>query len=335
MNANRRPLRLCARLLTMACAGVVLAACGATIEGRPEQRTTATVNRCGEKVTYTTPQRSVVYEAGSAEKMFALGLTEHVRGYVMPPANPPIEESPWASEYSKVEYLGDDLLNRELVVEAQADFVVAGWGSGFSESRGITPAILDGLGIQSFLHTESCYNYPEHPEKMRPFEALYTDLERLGEIFGVEEKARQVVDGYKQRVQSVKDRAPAGEPVSTFLYDSGTDQPYTAGNQVPPNDIIDFSGGRNIFADLDERWTQVSWESVVEKKPEVIIILDYGDKPAEEKIEFLRNSPITARIPAVEKNNFYILDYNEGISGPRNIDGLEGFGKYLRDLRGE
>jgi len=293
---------------------------------------TVSVARCGEEVDYTTRRRAVVYEGGSADKMFALGLTDHVHGYVMPPANPPVEESPWAAEYAKVEFLGDDLLNKELVVEAKADFVVAGWRSGFSDERGITPEILDGLGIQSFMHTESCYNYPNHPEKVTPFEALYADLERLGRIFGVEDRARDVVADLKDRVEKVKAEAPQGDPVPVFLYDSGTDQPFTAGNQVPPNEIIEFAGGRNIFADLEQRWTQVGWEPVVQAKPEVIIILDYGDQPAQEKIDFLKTSPTPASLPAVVTDRFYILDYNEGISSPRNVDGLEGFAEYLRGL---
>ncbi|MCT2582079.1 ABC transporter substrate-binding protein [Actinophytocola gossypii] len=310
---------------------IPLAACGARVAEEPEAAT-VTVPRCGEDVEYTTPERAVAYEGGSADKLFALGLTEHVHGYVMPPANPPVEESPWAAEYAKVEFLGDDLLNKEVVVEANADLVVAGWRSGFSDERGITPEILDGLGIQSFMHTESCYNYPNHPERVTPFEALFTDLERLGRIFGVEDRARQVVADLKDRVEKVKSQVPQGDPVPVFLYDSGTDQPFTAGNQVPPNEIISFAGGRNIFADLDERWTQVGWESVVRAQPEVIIILDYGDQPAQEKIDFLKTSPTTATLPAVVNDRFHILDYNEGISGPRNVDGLEGFADYLREL---
>lgn len=319
------------RLAVLLAATIPLAACGAQVAEEPGSRTVA-VSRCGEEVEYTTPRRAVAYEGGSADKMFALGLTDHVHGYVMPPANPPVEESPWAAEYTKVEFLGDDLLNKELVVEAKADLVVAGWRSGFSDERGITPEILDGLGIQSFMHTESCYNYPGHPEKVTPFEALYADLERLGRIFGVEDRAKTVVADLKERVAAVKAQAPQGNPVPVFLYDSGTDQPFTAGNQVPPNEIISFAGGRNIFADLEQRWTQVGWESVVQAKPEVIIILDYGDQPAEEKIEFLKTSPTTATLPAVVNDRFYVLDYNEGISGPRNVDGLEGFAEYLRSL---
>ncbi|MEV0126664.1 ABC transporter substrate-binding protein [Streptomyces sp. NPDC050703] len=317
-------------------ATLLLSGCGAEVEsgGGAEAAEKVTVKRCGEPVSYRVPERAVAYEGGSADKLFSLGLTEHVAGYVMPPANPPVSESPWASEYAEVKMLSDDLLNKELVVEAKSDFVVAGWNSGFSDQRGITPKILDKLGIQSFMHTESCFNYPKYPQKVTPFDALYSDLERLGKIFRVEEKAERVVGGLKKRVAAVKEKAPkGGDPVPVFLYDSGTDQPFTAGSQVPPNDIIKTAGGRNIFDGLDERWTQVNWEAVTEAEPEVVIIFDYGDQPAEKKIEFLRKSPHTKELPAVKKNNFFVLDYNEGISGPRNIDGLEKFGKYLRELK--
>ncbi|PJN27382.1 hypothetical protein CG717_27485 [Streptomyces sp. CB02613] len=134
----------------------------------------------------------------------------------------------------------------------------------------------------------------------------------------------------KRAEAAVAEQAPKGKPVPVFLYDSGTDQPFTAGNQVPPNDIIKTAGGKNIFDRLEERWTQVNWEAVTQAEPEVIMIFDYGDQPAEKKIEFLKKSPHTKELPAVKKDNFFILDYNEGISSPRNIDGLEKFGKYMR-----
>ncbi|MFB6668396.1 hypothetical protein [Streptomyces sp. CS147] len=37
-------------------------------------------------------------------------------------------------------------------------------------------------------------------------------------------------------------------------------------------------------------------------------------------------------LPVTGIEDFFILDYNEGISSPRNIDGLEKFGKYMRAL---
>lgn len=323
------PRRRAAVLVTAG--AFLLTACGAQVDGAGDTGRRTTVQRCGEAVEYTVPQRAVAYEGGSADKLFALGLADHVHGYVLPPANPPVSESPWAADYEKVEFLSDDLLNRELVVDAKADFVVAGWNSGFSDSRGITPEILDTLGIQSFMHAESCFNYPGFPERHTPFEGLYTDLERLGQIFGAEQRAADLVADYRRRVAEVQRQAPAGDPVKVFLYDSGTDKPFTAASQVPPTDIIEFAGGVNVFADVDARWTEVSWEAVVESAPEVIIILEYRDAPAQEKIDFLKNNPATASLPAVAGDNFFVLDYNEAISSPRNIDGLEEFAAYLRD----
>jgi iron complex transport system substrate-binding protein len=307
-------------------------ACGAEVRSEGGAADTATVERCGEAVEYRRPERAVAYEAGSADKMFALGLVDHVLGYVMPPANPPVEESPWADDYAQVDMLSDDLLNRELVVDAGADFVVAGWNSGFSDERGITPEILDDLGIQSFMHSETCYNYPGHPTTVSPFEGLYTDLERLGEIFGVEQRSRDVVADLQARVEAVRHQAPTGRRPRVFVYDSGTDEPFTSGNQAPPNEIIETAGGRNVFAELTDRWTTVGWEAVAAARPEVIVIVDYQDQPAEEKIAFLRSSPVMRTVPAVQNDNFYVLDYNEAISGPRIVDGLEGFADYLRDL---
>ncbi|HWM38742.1 MAG TPA: ABC transporter substrate-binding protein [Streptomyces sp.] len=327
---QRRVLSSALAALSALTGASLLSGCGAQVAKDTGASGKVTVNRCGERVGYKVPKRAVAYEGGSADKLFSLGLTEHVHGYVMAPTNPPVSESPWASEYAEVKMLSDDLLNKEVVVEAESDFVVAGWESGFSEQRGITPEILDKLGVQSFMHTESCFNYPGHPEKTTPFKGLYTDLERLGRIFRVEKKADEVVGGLKKRVKAVKEKAPQGSRPPVFLYDSGTDQPFTAGGRVPPDEIITTAGGRNIFGGLDQRWTQGSWEAVAKASPEVIIILDYGDQPAEKKIDFLKKSPHTRDLPAVEKNNFFVLDYNEGISGPRNIDGLEKFAKYLR-----
>ncbi|GAA4921539.1 iron complex transport system substrate-binding protein [Stackebrandtia albiflava] len=308
---------------------VTVSACGAQVDTADD--TTVTVARCGEEVEYRVPERAVAYEGGSADKLFALGLADHVHGYVMPPANPPVTESPWADDYAAVEFLGDDLLNRELVVDARADLVVAGWQSGFSDERGITPEILDGLGIQSFMHTESCYNYPGFPERMRPMEALYADLERLGRIFRVEDTATALIDSLRDRVTAATADVADEDRVPVFLYDSGTDQAFTAGNQVPPDEIIELAGGRNIFHDLDERWTQVGWEAVVDAQPEVIVILDYGDQSAQDKIDFLKTFPATSGLPAVVEDDFFVLDYNEGISGPRNVTGLERFADYLAE----
>lgn len=332
-----RPRRLRSRtaaagLIVSALAVSALSACGARVTdsaGATAART-VTVARCGEQVQYRDPRRVIAYEAGSADKMFALGLDDRMLGYVMTPTNPDPATSPYAAHYAKKPLLSDELLNKEVVIDKKADMVIAGWNSGFSQKRGITPEILDGLGVQSFMHTESCFAYPGHPETKRPFEALYADFERLGTIFGVQDRAARVVTDLKGRMEKVRASVPAKAPQPrVFVYDSGTDQASTVGNQVPLDEIISTAGGTNVFHDLDERYTSVGWEAVVEKNPEVIMVMSYRDKPAAQKIADLKANPALKDVPAIRHNRFYVIDYNECISGPRTVDGTEKFAAWL------
>lgn len=50
-------------------------------------------------------------------------------------------------------------------------------------------------------------------------------------------------------------------------------------------------------------------------------------------IAFLKTNPDTKDLPAVVNDRFFILDYNEAISGPRVIDGLEAFSAYLNSIQ--
>lgn len=66
------------------------------------------------------------------------------------------------------------------------------------------------------------------------------------------------------------------------------------------------------------------WEAVVEAGPEVIVILEYQDQPAQQKIDFLKSNPATSTLRAVVNDNFYVLDYNEAVSSPGTSTGSKG-----------
>ncbi|SFB58957.1 iron complex transport system substrate-binding protein [Amycolatopsis marina] len=309
-------------------------ACGADVEqDATEGPAPVTIDNCGQSITYPVPQRAVAYDMSSTEKMFALGLADRMRGIVMPStADPAVERSPWLEEYRSVETLSTDVLSREVVVDAEADWVLAGWNSGFSEARGITPQLLEEVGIQSYQHTESCFNYGDTPVQVPPLDALYTDLTQIGQIFRVEDRAQELVSDLRERAEALRTNQPDGTPARVFVYDSGTDQPFTSGGQGAPDVLVSLAGGSNIFTGLRQRWTTVGWEAVVDAAPEVIAVVDYGDQPVEDKIEFLKSAPQLASSPAVRDGHFYVLDYGQAVSGPRNIEGAEQFAEYLRSI---
>lgn len=309
-------------------------ACGAEVEQQAQRGPKpVTIENCGERISYPRPERAVAYDMSSTEKMFALGLAERMRGIVMPStADPAVERSPYRDDYRAVETLSTDVLGFETVVDAKADWVLAGWNSGFSEERGITPDKLAGVGIRSYQHTESCFAYGDNPVQVPPMEALHTDLRQIGRIFGVQDRAEKLVADLERRAATLERSRPDSSPARVFVYDSGTDQPFTSGKQASPNAIVSLAGGRNIMAGLNQRWTTVGWESVVKARPEVITVVDYGDQPVEDKIAFLKSFPPLSDTPAVRNDRFHILDYGEAVSGPRNIDAAEKLAKYLRSI---
>lgn len=313
---------------------VLVTACGARVEAEDRgTSSTATVTNCGEEVTYPVPRRPVAYDVSGSEKMFALGLADRMRGYVMNSlGDPSIAGSPWKDDYAKVERLGTSRVTREILVGAKADWIIAGWNSGFSEERGITPDLLEQVGIHSYLHSETCWDFTAGRMNLSPFEALYADLENLGEIFDVRDRADTLVAELRSRFDKVSAGVPDGSPPRVFVYDSGTDQPYTAGKHAAPNEIIEVAGGVNVFSGLSDGWGSVGWEAVVDAEPEVIVVVDYADQPAQDKIAFLRSLPQLANTPAVLHDRFLVISYGDMVSGPRNAQAAEALGAYLRSI---
>ena len=92
-------------------------------------------------------------------------------------------------------------------------------------------------------------------------------------------------------------------PKKVFVYDSGEDAPFTA-CQGMPGDILKSAGAISIFNDIEAGWATPSWEEVVERDPDAILLLDY-DGDVEEKAEFLRTNAATKDLRAIKEGKIY------------------------------
>ncbi|KXO90199.1 iron transporter [Tsukamurella pulmonis] len=320
-------------LLAALAASALLAvtACGA----RPAESATdlIDVTNCGVHQQYRSPTAAVPYDVSAIEKMFALGLTDRIKGIALPKTvHGVIAKSPYRDDYAKVPIISDGVLAQEPLVAAKADWVFAGWQAGFSPARGVTPESLGKLRIDSYMQEETCYNYGADPAP-RPIDPLadtYADLTNLGAIFRVQDRAAALVDGLRTRQRGLEERA-ARKSVrpSVFVYDSGTAEPYTAGRRAAADQVVSLAGGRSVTHDVDGRWTTVGWESVVRSQPEVIVIVDYDKQPAQQKIDYLRQSSPIKDSPAVRENRIRVVDYAELVASPRNLDAAAALADYL------
>jgi iron complex transport system substrate-binding protein len=125
----------------------------------------------------------------------------------------------------------------------------------------------------------------------------------------------------------LKSVVPAPER-RVFVYDC-CNPPFTAGGKTVLTDLIARAGGRNVFADLNADWTHVSWEEVVARRPELIVIHAYqhdGQADVAGKRRALERIPSLARVPTA------VLPLGVSLGGIRSIDGLRRLNAALREL---
>lgn len=280
-----------------------------------------TVQSCNRQVTFDAPPaRAIANDVNLVEMMLALGLRDRMVGYTGVSGWKTLDEELRAG-IAELPELSALYPTREVLLGAEPDFFFAGWNYGMKVGGEVTPETLEPLGIKTYELTESCIFVG--PKSRSTMQDMYADLLNLGTIFGVDERAKALVAGYEAQLAAITASVDRSRPLRVFVYDSGEETPFTAGAYAIPTALIEAAGGRNIMEDLEKSWATVAWEPVVERNPEVIVIVNYGDVTADQKIAFLEANSAFAKVDAVKNDRYVVLEYVEATPGPRNIRAVE------------
>jgi iron complex transport system substrate-binding protein len=280
-----------------------------------------TVKSCDREVTFdAAPSRAISNDVNLTEMMLVLGLRDRMVGYTGISGWKTLDEEMRAG-VAELPELSAKYPTREVLAGAEPDFFFAGWNYGMKVGGEVTPETLEPLGIKTYELTESCIHIGAKAKSS--MDDMYSDILNLGRIFGIEAKAEELVAGWKARLAEVTAGVDRSAPLRIFVYDSGEEAPFTAGAYAMPTALIEAAGGVNILNDLEKSWGEIGWEPVVERNPEVVVIVNYGDVTAEQKIAFMKDNAAFANIDAVRNDRFVVLDYVEATPGPRNIKAVE------------
>lgn len=291
-----------------------------------------TAEVCGESVVFDEiPQRAIIFEANMIEIMLELGLDEHIAGVWTGEIPSEKVQPQYSTRTAQFEIISEESWpppGLEVVLGADPDFVWTGWGYGYSQDSGLTPENLAKAGIASYTVSESCAR--AGGKQVLGFDALYNDILAAGAIFGVSDKAIAMVDVLKAEVTAIqKSIGEVSEPLRIFNYDSGQDSPFTSGALSMPNTLIETAGGVNIFADVAKDWITVSWEEVIARDPQVILVSDSAWGPFEDNVTFLKSLPELANVDAIKHERFVPLTYKQATPGLENLAALRNIAKAL------
>lgn len=287
-----------------------------------------TIKSCGRTVKINRPpERAISSDLNTTEIMLALNLESHLVGvggmrgkdYQVLPV--------YKKGFSKVKRIAANYPSLKDIQKVKADFVFAGWNYGLKAGQ-LTPGQLDKVNIKTYELSESCIHVGQLPAK--GIENTFRDIRNIGKIFGVEHRAKSLISEQMKQLQAIRIRlSPVKDRKSVFVYDSGVKRPFTSGRYGTPNTLIELAGGIHIFHDLEANWTEVDWQQVAPKKPQVIIVVDYDLPTAQQKITFLlEQSPIKST-PLSKERSFIILPYAAVTPGIRNIQSVKMIAKSL------
>ena len=244
------------------------------------------------------PTKAIADGDQMADMFFDLGLEDHMAGFTRGACWSTVSDFPARDKVKKLTEDGVNLRNasKETILETGCDFMM-GWDSLFAD---------DAFSVQFCLDHGIIPYFPYCCSDSATMEDLYKDYEVLGNIFGVQDVAAERVQAMKDTLKEVEDTLGEDvykDPITVFVYDSGEDAPFTACQGIP-GDMIKRAGGISIFDDIDKGWATPSWEEVVARDPDVILILDY-DYDTEAKTEFLKTNEYTKNLRAVKEGRIY------------------------------
>ena len=270
-----------------------------------------------EIIVTKSPEKAVTLAQFMTETLLALGLEDKMTGTAL--LNEEILPE-YKKAYEKIPELemGEGhSISKESFVATEADFV-SGWEQSITEEatgsleeleeRGVVPFVSSGLAPDATI------------------ESVYNDFILLGKIFEVSERAEKVVAKMKDEVKNIADKTKdIKDRPRVLIYDSGEGEAFVGGSGLP-NNLIELAGGENVYKDLGQDYATVSFEDIVQKNPEIIVVTEYySGITGDEKIKFLKNNPSLKDVDAVKNNRIYkigLIDLAPGIRNSKAVGKL-------------
>ncbi|WP_199254576.1 ABC transporter substrate-binding protein [Mycolicibacterium mengxianglii] len=326
-------------LLSVSIATLVLAGCSPAAEGSSEATPDGypiTIENCGREVVIEKPpERIVSLNQGSTEVLLSLGVADRVVGAAgwTDPILPSL-----ASDNENVARLADQAPSFEAVLDKEPDLVTASLQGTLGPGGVTTPEALQQLGVPSYMSAIECTKEAGNSDGPRTttleLDSVFDEIRDVATLVGAEDKGEEIVAGMQERLDAIS--VDNADGVSVLYWFANSESPYMAGCCGGPGIITRTLGLKNVFDDAAEDWPQISWETVAQRDPDVLILGDLTRKSqtaenAAAKIAFLESNPVTREMTAVKNKRYVGLAGAELNPSIRIVDAMEKVADGLRE----
>lgn len=257
---------------------------------------------------YARPERVLTFGPNCTELLVSLGLSDYIIGHSLRDhSRGPLPQ--YADIHAQIPELAFGSATREAVLASGADFIYGiDWEFG---GAGLDIAELALHGITVYVNSA------------QTIEAQFQEILDIGRIFQIEARAEAFVNAQRMRIQAVEDAVRNQAAPNVLVYDHGASGVFTVGGENFAATLIAHAGGRNLFDDVTEQmWFTASFEEVLYRAPDIILILDYGATSVADKIWEMEDS-ILQNLPAVQEGRFVVLSLEDVLPGNRIADAIE------------
>ncbi|MGI4791895.1 MAG: cobalamin-binding protein [Janthinobacterium lividum] len=207
-------------------------------------------------------------------------------------------------------------INQALLAEIQPDVI-------------LTQQLCDvcAVSYDDVLAAVQSLNPPPRVVNLEPtsMEAVFGTIAQVGLVTGREAEAACLISHLRLRLDAVRERALQATTRPRTVLLEWLDPFFCSGHWGP--ELVEIAGGFDGLGKMHAPSTQISWESVKEFAPEVLVIAQCGfgiARTAQDMAAF-EAQPGYLELPAVRNKRVYLVNGSDYFSrpGPRLVDSLE------------
>lgn len=297
------------------CAAFVAAFAPDTQSASQQSASRPVLQNCGVPLSVERPPaRVVTLNQAATEVMLALGLQDRMVGtaYLDDEILPEFRTA-----YRRIPVLSLEYPSREVLIATKPDFLYAAYASAFAPEGVGSRDEWRRRSVETYLSPAACVDKTVGPGVT--FETTFEELRQIARTFDVSDRADRLIASYRAELADISKRIQGVSPAPrVFWYDAG-DPPRVAACCGAPNYIMKAVGAVNIFGDTPGAWSPVSWETVIARDPDAIVLANAAWSTAADKRKQLAARRALNRITAMKTNRLIEIDFAFSTPGIRNV----------------